>query len=81
MLGGRRAMEFQPVDGIDGFRVDASANPLSIDPSEFAVGSMRPKLEAAIGFTNETGNKAHIGRLDQAIEILAGHAGTCISCA
>lgn len=57
----------------------ASASPLSIDPSEFAVGSMRPKLEAAIGFTNETGNKAHIGRLDQAAEILTGHAGTLIS--
>ena len=57
----------------------ASACPSSIDPSEFAVGSMRPKLEAAIGFTNETGNKSHIGRLDQAVEILAGRAGTCIS--
>ncbi len=56
-----------------------SANPLSIDPTEFAVGSMRPKIEAAIGFTNETGNQAHIGRLDQAAEILAGRAGTMIS--
>ena len=58
-----------------------SASPSSINPAEFAVGSMRPKIEAAIGFTNETGKPAHIGRLDQVGEILAGRAGTRISVA
>lgn len=56
-----------------------SAHPSSINPTEFAVGSMRPKIEAAIGFTNETGKTACIGRLDQISEILAGRAGTRIS--
>ena len=56
-----------------------SLSPSLIHPEEFAVGSMRPKIEAAIGFTNETGKSAHIGRLDQVSEIVAGRAGTWIS--
>ena len=56
-----------------------SASPSSINPAEFAVGSMRPKIEAAIGFTNETGKPAYIGRLDQVGEILSGRTGTRIS--
>lgn len=55
-----------------------SSSPSSINPEEFAIGSMRPKIEAAISFTNETEKPSHIGRLDQAVEILAGRAGTRI---
>ncbi len=59
----------------------AALSPSSINPADFAAGSMRPKIEAAIGFTNETGRPAHIGRLDQVRHILAGQAGTLISIA
>jgi carbamate kinase len=50
----------------------------ALDPADFAPGSMRPKLEAAIGFTAETGRPASIGRLDEATRVLAGAAGTSI---
>ena len=39
---------------------------------------MGPKIEAAIGFTAETGRPASIGRLEEATRILAGAAGTRI---
>lgn len=39
---------------------------------------MRPKVEAAISFVNETGRPASIGRLEDVREILAGRAGTTI---
>jgi carbamate kinase len=49
-----------------------------LDPADFDAGSMRPKLEAAIGFASETGRKAVIGRLDDAGAMLTGQAGTTI---
>ena len=49
-----------------------------IRPGAFAAGSMRPKLEAAIEFANATGNAAAIGRLEDAVAIVQGHAGTRI---
>jgi carbamate kinase len=52
-----------------------------LDPGRFASGSMRPKIEAAIGFTNETGHPAVIGALDKASEIARGVSGTRISVA
>ena len=57
----------------------ASGNPASFDLDEFAAGSMRPKVDAAIGFTNETGKPAHVGRLDEVDGILRRNAGTLIS--
>lgn len=42
----------------------------------FAAGSMGPKVEAASAFTESTGKIAGIGRLDEALAILAGEAGT-----
>jgi carbamate kinase len=64
-------------------RVDArsiaEARPMDLDPGQFAEGTMRPKIEAAIGFVNETGKRASIGRLDDVASILAGRAGTTIS--
>lgn len=52
--------------------------PDELDPREFAEGSMRPKIEAAIGFSNETGRPASIGRLEDVAAILAGAAGTTV---
>jgi len=45
---------------------------------EFAAGSMAPKVEAASTFAELTGGIAGIGRLDQALAILGGSAGTQI---
>ncbi|MEI5681776.1 carbamate kinase [Mesorhizobium sp. CCNWLW179-1] len=54
----------------------ARASDLPMDT--FAVGSMRPKVEAAILFTGETGRPSAIGRLEDAMEIVAGRRGTQI---
>ncbi|MGB3390683.1 MAG: hypothetical protein WBA88_22190 [Pseudaminobacter sp.] len=45
---------------------------------DFASGSMRPKIEAAIEFARATGKPAAIGRLEDAPEIVAGTRGTLI---
>ncbi|MEO8683285.1 MAG: carbamate kinase [Devosia sp.] len=55
-------------------RVGAKA--LSAD--EFAAGSMRPKIEAAVRFVSQTGKSASVGRLEDAVAMLAGTAGTLI---
>jgi carbamate kinase len=44
----------------------------------FPVGSMRPKVNAAIDFAMATGKKAVIGSLDKIEDMLAGRAGTQI---
>lgn len=56
----------------------AEAGPRDLVPGEFAEGTMRPKIEAAIGFVNETGRTASIGRLEDVAGILNGRAGTTI---
>jgi carbamate kinase len=43
---------------------------------EFAAGSMGPKVEAACRFVEATGRRAAIGSLKDAVEIVAGGAGT-----
>jgi carbamate kinase len=45
----------------------------------FAAGSMGPKVEAAIAFATETGQPAAIGKLEDAVEIVAGRRGTRIN--
>jgi carbamate kinase len=55
-----------------------SAHPGKLDPRAFSEGSMRPKIEAVIGFANETGRPAAIGRLEDVSAILSGDAGTTI---
>lgn len=55
-------------------RVGAQA--LSVD--QFAAGSMRPKIEAAQRFVSQTGKSAAVGRLEDAVAMLAGNAGTLI---
>jgi len=47
--------------------------------SEFAAGSMGPKVEAACRFVESTGGVAAIGALEEAAAILAGSAGTTIT--
>lgn len=49
-----------------------------LDNDEFAKGSMRPKVQAAIDFVNNTGKVAVIGALDDVKEILTGNKGTLI---
>jgi len=46
---------------------------------EFAEGSMGPKVEAAIGFLQGGGQRAIIAHLDDAVDALAGTAGTQIT--
>ncbi len=45
---------------------------------EFASGSMGPKIEAACRFVEATGGRAGIGALEDAVDIVAGRAGTTI---
>jgi carbamate kinase len=46
-------------------------------PGDFPAGSMRPKVEAGIAFAG-AGKPAAIGRLEDAVEIIAGLRGTWI---
>jgi carbamate kinase len=56
-----------------------AADAENIAPYDFAAGSMRPKLEAARRFVQQTGGRAAIGALDDAVNLLAGVSGTMIS--
>jgi carbamate kinase len=53
----------------------------NLQPSEFAPGSMRPKIQAAISFAAATGRACSIGRLEDTAGIIAGSAGTRIDMA
>ncbi len=55
------------------------ATPAELAELDFAGGSMGPKVAAACGFADRTGGLAGIGRLDDALAILEGKAGTTIS--
>jgi hypothetical protein len=46
----------------------------------FPAGSMGPKVEACIRFVKASGQPAAIGALTEAADVLAGRAGTTISC-
>lgn len=46
--------------------------------TRFAAGSMGPKVAAAVDFVAATGHPAAIGRLEDAVALLAGEAGTRI---
>lgn len=50
----------------------------ALPSDQFASGSMRPKVEAASMFAAATGHPAAIGRLEDAVAILRGDAGTRI---
>ena len=55
------------------------AAPQAIHPSEFAPGTMGPKVKAACEFVEQTGALAAIGQLTDAQEILRGEKGTLIT--
>ena len=62
----------------------ASARPLAnvqacdFVPGDFPVGSMRPKVEAAVEFVRASGKPAAIGKLEEAVKIVGGIRGTWI---
>ena len=53
--------------------------PAELSEMDFAGGSMGPKVAAGCRFVDRTGGIAGIGRLDDALPILEGKAGTTIS--
>jgi carbamate kinase len=57
-------------------RLDPAAAKRLLDAGEFAVGSMAPKVEAALEFLRGGGARAVVARLDQGREAVAGLAGT-----
>lgn len=59
-------------------RAIARAGASCFSAGEFAVGSMGPKVEAATNFATNTGHPAVIGRLEDALAIVMGKAGTRI---
>lgn len=54
-------------------------HPDEISRFKFASGSMGPKIEASVGFVQNTGGKAGIGKMTDALKILKGQAGTIIA--
>jgi carbamate kinase len=67
--------------GTEAARPIRKAGAAALNPGDFAPGSMRPKIEAAMGFVAETGRSASIGRLEDAAAVVAGVAGTRIDAA
>jgi carbamate kinase len=53
--------------------------PEELAAHEFAAGSMGPKVEAAVRFSQKTGRRAAIGALDDIAGIVAGTAGTNVT--
>jgi carbamate kinase len=52
------------------------ATPEELRGSEFAAGSMGPKVDAALRFVEATGKRSAIGSLDQIEQVVDGTAGT-----
>jgi len=81
-LGVERLVLATDVDAVfDGYgtaaeRPIARATPAGLRRLDFPAGSMGPKVEAVCRFVEQTGGRAVIGRLGQALELLEGHAGT-----
>jgi carbamate kinase len=50
--------------------------PEELRGSEFAAGSMGPKVKAAVRFVDDTGKRSAIGSLEQIEQIVRGDAGT-----
>jgi carbamate kinase len=60
-------------------RAIRSATPEALSASEFADGSMGPKVRAACWFAERTGRFAAIGSIDDTQAMLAGDAGTRVA--
>lgn len=56
-----------------------NTTPHELRSIDFPAGSMGPKVDAVARFVETTGDMAAIGRLDQAVEILEGKAGTIVT--
>lgn len=67
-FGTRDARAIDRMDPVEARRLLASG--------EFGAGSMGPKVEAAVTFVEQGGRRAVIAALDDAVEALAGRAGT-----
>ncbi|MET3134935.1 carbamate kinase [Oxalobacteraceae bacterium GrIS 1.11] len=67
--------------GTPAARLIRRAHPDALDALTFAAGSMAPKVAAACEFARRTGREAVIGALGDIADMLAGRAGTVISCA
>jgi carbamate kinase len=55
------------------------ATPEALLQSEFAAGSMGPKVRAACSFVQETGGIAAIGSIADTPALLGGEAGTLVT--
>jgi carbamate kinase len=55
------------------------ASPSALAATEFAAGSMGPKVRAACSFVDETGGVAVIGSMTDTQALLAGAAGTTVT--
>jgi carbamate kinase len=56
-----------------------NATPAGLRREDFPAGSMGPKVEAICRFAELTGDMGAIGALQDAVDILAGHAGTIVT--
>jgi carbamate kinase len=64
--------------GLPTQRLLTRVTPSELAAHRFAEGSMGPKVEAAVRFATQTGNRAAIGRLEDILEIVEGRAGTSV---
>jgi carbamate kinase len=55
------------------------ATPEALSETEFAAGSMGPKVRAACSFVEETGGLAAIGSIEDTPALLRGEAGTTVA--
>jgi carbamate kinase len=65
--------------GKPGQRAIRHATPESLADSEFAAGSMGPKVRAACEFVERTGKRAVIGSIDETAALVRGEAGTVVT--
>lgn len=59
-------------------RLDVREARMLLEAGEFGAGSMGPKVQAAVDFIDHGGERSAIGDLDDAVNVLAGRAGTSI---
>ena len=55
------------------------ATPEALADTEFAAGSMGPKVRAACSFVEETGGLAAIGSIEDTPALIRGEAGTIVT--
>jgi carbamate kinase len=60
-------------------RAISHASPAALASTDFAAGSMGPKVGAACWFVERTGRRAAIGSIEEAAKLVSGDAGTIIS--